>query len=895
MTAHAIPSRVLSLLPRLSSMKLFSLFRKPAWEHSDPSRRAEAISAGQDPVLLSKLAEFARHDADANVRRAALARLDDLSLLADRSRLDTDAQVRIFAEKRLRQSLVDAKVDLAQRERQVRVLDQVDLLEHVAVNATEASLREEALARIQRKGFLVERCCKEADPGLRLKLLARIDEPAALERIAENVRKSDKNLAREARQKSLTLRLAAGDKKAIARRAEEICEHLQHLVSNRPADARAQLATAEAQWAALKPAPEASWQGKFQGLTNTLRDELDGVRHAPKPVAPAAAPAVAAEPVASAPEPVAPSLDPNRYDERLARLLEQAHELSEAGRIEQWLKRLDSTLHTLGTLSAHEQAELQRAKSMVEAAQARLREAAEALAERQRAVHADLDAAGKAAEAGEAQTALVRFQAAESKLTELGEQAERGLFAKKKRVEQQLAKIKHWQRWSNNEQRVRWCEQMEQLPEQGLHPDALLTRIRDAQNAMAKLDELEGLSKEEAQKNGLNRRFRALVSRAIAPAKPYLNQRAEKREQSAQQITDSLQSLSAEAAAAEALPALLSVQRRLRDLLDATRDLEGRERKQKGDAIKAVLDPLKARIDQVSSEGEAAKRKLIAGLRRELVGADAESARRLALDAQEKWKQLPRGKRALEDALWAELRGLIDPVFEKLREARAEENARFDTQRQDARAALAALAEAADKLRQDPHAAIEHEVTEARAKLDQLDELAREFDRDYRQALRKLDEARAAARLALSHQARIRQQQLAVLLARPHDEAERNALWSALAADLDSKAKSAWQARLAAPMAAPEAEQLADLNDLAIQAEMLAGQPSPEADKDRRREISMARLAERMGQGEQQDTQAEAIALWQQWCLSPAFAAGIDNGMNARIEAALGRLLGGKA
>ncbi|AVP98365.1 hypothetical protein C7S18_14740 [Ahniella affigens] len=873
-------------------MKLFSLFRKPAWEHSDSSRRAEAVSSSQDPVLIGKLVDFARHDADASVRRAALARLDDLSLLADRSRLDTDTQVRSFAEKRLRQALVDSKVDLAQRERQVRVLEQVDLLEHVATQAGESSLREEALARIQRKGFLVERCCKDADPALRLKLLARIEEPAALERIAENVRKSDKNLAREARLKSLTLRLSAGDKKAIAQRAEEICEHLQHLVSNRPATARAELAEAEAQWAGLKPAPEANWQGKFQGLTQTLRDELDGVKHAPKPV-PVPEPVVdAAAPVA---EPAPPTLDPNRYDERLARLLEQAHELSDAGKIESWLKRLDAAQQAIGSLSAHEQTELQRGKALVHATQARLNQEAEALAARQRAVHTDLDAASKAAEAGEAQAALTHFQAAEAKLAELGELAERGLAAKKKRVEQQLAKIKHWQRWSNNEQRVRWCEQIEQLPEQGLHPDALLTRIREAQNAMAKLDELEGLSKDEAQKNGLNRRFRALVSRAIAPAKPYLNQRAEKREQDAQQIQDSLQALSAEAGSADALPALLSVQRRLRDLLDTTRDLEGRERKHKGDAIKAVLDPLKARIDQLSTEGEAAKRKVIAGLRRELVGADPETARRLALDAQEKWKTLPRGKRAVEDALWTELRGLIDPVFEKLREARAEENVRFNTQRQDARSALATLAEAADKLRADPHAAIEHDVNDARGKLDQLDELAREFDRDYRQALRKLEEARATAKLALLHQARIRQKELANLLAHPHDEAARQALWSSLQSDLDSAAKSAWQARLSAPNSTPSAEDLSDLNDLAIQAEMLAGVASPESDKDRRREISMARLAERMGQGEQQNPGAEAIVLWQQWCLSPAFAAGNTNGMNARLESALGRLLGAQS
>ncbi|MBK8286841.1 MAG: hypothetical protein IPK97_19340 [Ahniella sp.] len=830
-------------------MKLFSLFRKPAWEHSDAARRAEAVSTGSDAVLLGKLPDLARHDADATVRRAALARVDDLSLLADRARLDTDAQVRSFAEKRLRQHLVDAKVDIAQRQRQVRVLDNTDLLEHVATAAPESSLREEALVRIQRKGFLIERCTREADPSLRLTLLARIDEPTALDRIAESARKTDKNLAREARQKAMSLRLAAGDTKAIAQRAEEICVQLQHLVSNRPADARTQLDNMQAEWTKLTPAPDASWQGKFQGLSQTLRDELDGVIHAPKVAAPVPVvevPTVEAEP---APEmPAEPAIDPNRFDERLAQHIELLPSLDSAASVASWLKKLGGIQQALGTLSEHEQAELALARATIGTAQDRIKAAADKLAALNHDVHAALDAAALAADAGDAQAALTGFAKAEALIAALGANAERGLAAKAKRVDQQLAKIKNWQRWSNNEQRVRLCEQIEQLPEQRLHPDALLTRIREAQTAMAKLDELEGLNKEAAQANGLNRRFRALVSRAIAPAKPYLNQRAEKRQQGAQQLREQLAAIEAELAGNPAMPALFGIQRKLRELFDGTRDLEGRERKALVDAIKAVLDPIKARIDATNTEGEAVKRKLIAGLRRELVGADADTGRRLALDAQEKWKTAPRLKRALEDQLWAELRSLIDPVFDKLRDARAEENARFDTQRADARAALDTLKGLADRLDADATASIEHELAEARTKLDSLDELAREFDRDYRQALKRIEEARGRSRTAIEHQVRLRQKQLAELLSGSFEPEARDTLWASLLPNLDVRSRAAWQARIAATVEV-ESEHLAELSDLALQAEMLAGVESPEADKTRRREIAMARLAERMGQG----------------------------------------------
>jgi len=933
-------------------MKLFSLFRKPAWEHSDPARRADAVSNGTDAALLDKLPDLARHDADASVRRAALARVEDLSLLADRARLDTDAQVRGFAEKRLRQHLVDGKVDVSQRQRQIRVLEDNDLLEHVASSAPESSLREEALARIQRKGFLIERCTKDADPALRLLLLGRIDDPTVLDRIAETARKSDKNLAREARQKAQAARLASGDARAIAKRAEEICDRLQHLVSHRPDDARAQLAVAESEFTGLNPAPPAIWLGKFQGLVQTLRDELDGIVPPPREAAaaPVIEPAPAPAQVVATPE---PTIDPARFDERLARHLEQAHELAAAARIDGWRGRLESIVKSVGVLSVHETAEIERARITVDATAARLKAEADQVATRSRKIEERFDAASKAADAGEAQAALNAFAEAEKALAELGGAADRGLLATKKRVEQQLAKIRHWQRWSNNEQRVRWCETLEQLPEQALHPDALLTRIREAQAAMAKLDELEGLSKEEAQANGLNRRFRALVSRAIAPAKPYLNQRAEKRQRGAQQLRDQLAAIETTLATADTMPALIAAQRQLRELLDGTRDLEGRERKTIGDAIKAVLDPLKARLDAKSAEGEGAKRKLIAGLRRELVGADGETGRRLALDAQEQWKTLPRLKRAMDDQLWTELRSLIDPVFEKLRDARLEETARSDEQRSSARSAVESLRAAAAKLDADPHAAIEHEVTEARAKLDALDDraeepsgndkargarrsggdhrsesgrgdanrrgdsgrrdsgrgdagrggsergdfgppsIAREFDRDYRAALKGLDEARARARLATEHQARLRQKALAELIAGPHESSDRDTLWTALSADLDAKSRAAWQTRLA-DTGVDAADELDALSDLAIEAELLAGIEAPEADKARRRELSMARLAERMGQGESADKRAEAIVLWQTWCLSPAFGLGRD-GLNARIEKALGSLLGARA
>ncbi len=67
-------------------MSLFSLLRKPAWEHRDASRRTAAVASDTHPDLLAKLPDLARNDPEASVRLAALRRIDDLSLLGDRMR-----------------------------------------------------------------------------------------------------------------------------------------------------------------------------------------------------------------------------------------------------------------------------------------------------------------------------------------------------------------------------------------------------------------------------------------------------------------------------------------------------------------------------------------------------------------------------------------------------------------------------------------------------------------------------------------------------------------------------------------------------------------------------------------------------------------------------------------
>lgn len=202
-------------------MNPFSRLLRPEWEHRDAARRATAVSRLDHPELLEKLPEMARNDPDAEVRRLAIRRLDNLALLADRMRNDPDVGVRDAARQRYQQRLLDATVPRAERERLLRVEDDVEVLVSVAEQAPEAELRRLALERADRPGLNIERCIKDPDPELRAWLLERIEDVTVLERIAERVRKTDKLLNRRAHERARELLLAAGDPVATRERKKE--------------------------------------------------------------------------------------------------------------------------------------------------------------------------------------------------------------------------------------------------------------------------------------------------------------------------------------------------------------------------------------------------------------------------------------------------------------------------------------------------------------------------------------------------------------------------------------------------------------------------------------------------------------------------------------------------
>src|SRR5690606_33442201 len=98
-------------------------------------------------------------------------------------------------------------------------------------------------------------------------------------------------------------------------------------------------------------------------------------------------------------------------------------------------------------------------------------------------------------------------------------------------IEAGVDELAQWQRWAGNRVRARRCDEVEALLGSGLHPDAVAHRVRQLQDEGRRVEASEALAPErgkphsERHGGGIGRRFHALCQRALAPARPYFEQR----------------------------------------------------------------------------------------------------------------------------------------------------------------------------------------------------------------------------------------------------------------------------------------------------------------------------------------------------------------------------------
>lgn len=861
---------------------------------------------------------------DRATRLKALQSIDDLTVLADRAKNDIDAGVRQLAQSRLKARMLDTTCPLAERIRSLSVLDAA-LIEIVAKSAVEVELRRAAFERINRVGFLGDRVLADPDAAIRLELLARIDALPTLERIAELSRTKDKTIFRAASDKLAHARFSAGDSGEIQRRALALCNALEALLRNPPEDAAAQAERLGEQWRELNTkasAPDAL-AARFNG---TLR-VLDRVLNPPPPIeesAPSEAPVV-----------LSSGLDLELAD-ILRRIGEHcAQSPFPQSAIESLQQQAEARLREISPspedLHAHNavRAQVNDLRARFRAEQAEV----EAAAKRQLDQLAEeVRTFCKVVEAGDLAGARVLEKALEAKKAILAKLLTPALKRELGDAKAKLGKLLGWERWSANAHRIELCEQAQALAGSGLHPDALQSKIAELKQRWAELDRLDGLDENAAKELGIGRRFRALCYAAIKPAQGFFDSRKAlrnaKKEETETLVQRALALLETPTGETDAPPAvdpkaLLDARSDLSERMRNLDQLEPKARAVLSKRIREINDRLSAKLEELRVAAQNEKRKLLARLRRDLIGAEPAAAVATAKAAQAQWKTMARGDRKVEDELWNELRGLVDPHFSAMKQSmdlRRQADQDYAAAGDDIIARTQALV-AEVSAEHSVSAALEKLENEWRAHTQVQDESAKseapsgpgrtreergagrdrpartpKTEREQRDRERARDKERAFEAALTQVRAAVNAQEAAKLAQQNQLNAQKSAVcldaeqaWLSEASSDVEALKARFDALAPLPSAQETplrkrlqraldgisskaavdpvllAQNVQNGEQIAMALEYLQGRESPEALKSERMQYQVGRLSSKLSQGSQETAQEEIARLQMQW------------------------------
>jgi hypothetical protein len=206
---------------------------QPRWKHADPAVRAAAVYE-LGPEEAEALRALAREDAEPRVRRAAVNRLDDLSVLAEVARTDPDEEVRADALRGLAGLAAEADADEAGRAIEaVRHLISLGRTREVVIVAREnqdPSIRAAVVDLIDEPKALGSISRHAADAQTRLRALARLTDPTEILNVALKSEHTDSAVAaleRVGSQESLSAVAQRARNKVASRRARTKARQLE--------------------------------------------------------------------------------------------------------------------------------------------------------------------------------------------------------------------------------------------------------------------------------------------------------------------------------------------------------------------------------------------------------------------------------------------------------------------------------------------------------------------------------------------------------------------------------------------------------------------------------------------------------------------------------------------
>jgi hypothetical protein len=476
-----------------------------------------------------------------------------------------------------------------------------------------------------------------------------------------------------------------------------------------------------------------------------------------------------------------------------------------------------------------------------------------------------------------------------------------------------LRDLQHWRRWGADQHRDGLCEEMEQLIEADLPLQALSERLHTM-----RLD-WKGLEKTGPRAGAaVAARFHKACDAVQERCRPYLEAQAAEREANraaresvCDQIEDFLSKVDWERIDWKRV---LRAERETRNTWASIGPVDPRHFKALEGRFRHALKQLDRRLDTERKRNQAMKHELIAKIEALVEEPDLEAAIEKTKALQREWHTTVPARHKDENKLWQTFRSACDAIFERraaLHKAHADELKEHLATRETICTDALALA----RTEQDPKR-LRAELRELERRWDDAQSLPiprqsagplNERWREAREALKRHlrdceDQRRRGALDLLQRQAELCERLELGLLGETDNplspEAAEQA-WADLPEQQDNEIQQAIASRFSAALAAArDPGQLAALrrrydanaarlSQLCLQLEILAGVETPPELAQERLEFQVARLTERMVDGEEDPLQGSARLLKEWYLCGPApRSAGLDSRFE-RIRQAL--------
>lgn len=837
----------------------------------------------QDKALLAELPNIARTDIEASVRHAAIQRITRAQIL-NQCRLEDDDQAnRQLATERLAHVLCQVSRDQvaeAVQSELTALLDDKQLpvkyIETLASQAQHRQMRLQALQRIQRAGFLGDRVLQESDAELQQQALSQIEQISTLERIAKTLRKTNKKLYRQALQKLEALQPDQSGARLDDEQALRICQQLEVLARGQKSDntdLSAKLQAIDKDWQQLSGI-EPAVQERFKNTRAILQQALAG-------------PQVVVEQPAEEAEPAAELIE--EADQSLQHLAVALDEMLRSKpkptTIEEWRQTWRAAWSKLANPNVFDQRLQEELRNRLDKLAQQQQQTQEQIAAQQTALDDRIAAIGKAAEDGQLETATSKLKALRE---ELPGRVPHSVANRLKAIDQQLGELRKWQRWSDNEQRIRLIKTVEKALDDELNPDAVMNLVRDLRATWQKLEaqEVAHGMRPLAKDHSLSRQFNGVCGRAMGTARPFMDNRRKVQDERSELIKTLLNNTRQLLEKQQVDARELIKHKRI--LGKSFRELPGlppKQRKKTAEAIRKLQDNISERLDENFSAAETAKRKLIRQAEQLQHATDRQEAIDLAKRLQHQWKSAGPTSRKTDQELWEAFRAQIDPLFESQQQERDEQQAERNAQRAEHQQ-LCEEMEALAKVDEQELESVTGKVDGVHANWPEqqvfdkgLLQRFRKANEQFEQRLQNWRSAQRDQRQQLrAESAQHRQDAVAILLKSGKDgldDAQQQALDDLLELSADELQQML-------------AEHDVQAREMCITAEFLSGLPSPDEDREARMQYQVARLAERMSQRDaQQDLSTELRELEQRWHANQPLSPDNYKKLNARFQKAL--------